>query len=263
MTDTDRWTESASDVYRQLAQIAVPARIDQLATLLTLIPFGRDDNFKVVELASGEGRLSYAILSAFPNATLLALDYEQSMRDETAERLSEFGDRVQVDAFDMLESDWYDLMSGVDVVVSSLCIHHLTGEGKQGLFRAVNQQLSERGALLIADIVLPQNTQATGLFSKTWDASAKQASTDLTGDGKLFELFEKEDWNIFRVPDDFDKPSPIFHQLKWLQSAGFRDVDCFWMQAGHAIYGGYMPLSGKKTLGYARAYEASENALKE
>jgi tRNA (cmo5U34)-methyltransferase len=35
-----------------------------------------------------------------------------------------------------------------------------------------------------------------------------------------------------------DKPSPIFEQLKWLETAGFTAVDVYWMQAGHAIYGG-------------------------
>jgi hypothetical protein len=27
--------------------------------------------------------------------------------------------------------------------------------------------------------------------------------------------------------------------LTWLSEAGFAVVDCFWLQAGHAIYGGY------------------------
>jgi hypothetical protein len=41
------------------------------------------------------------------------------------------------------------------------------------------------------------------------------------------------------VEDHRDQPSPVFHQLLWLQSAGFPVVDCFWMHAGHAIFGGY------------------------
>jgi len=34
-------------------------------------------------------------------------------------------------------------------------------------------------------------------------------------------------------------PYRVFDQLKWLEEAGFSAVDCFWMRAGHAIYGGY------------------------
>ena len=34
-----------------------------------------------------------------------------------------------------------------------------------------------------------------------------------------------------------DIPNDI--QLRWLEEAGFSSVDCFWMRAGHAVYGGY------------------------
>jgi len=260
MSDTQNWTQEESATYRQLASIAVPSRTEQIATLLTLMPFAKEDDFKVVELASGEGRLAYAILDAFPNATLLALDYEESMRHETQTRLSQFGARASVDAFDMKSDDWYGMMSGADVVVSSLCIHHLTGDEKQGLFRAVYDQLSARGAFLIADLVLPQRKQANTLFRATWDASAKQASIDLTGDIQIYQLFEDENWNYYRVPDDFDKPSPLFHQLQWLDRSGFKDVDCFWMQAGHAIYGGYQAQAGGNSLGYEGAMESAIHA---
>lgn len=261
MSDNQGWTETISDTYRQLAQIAVPSRDQQIASLLTLMPFGQDDTFKVVELASGEGRLANAILDAYPNAQLLALDYEQSMRDETAKRIAEYGERGSVAAFDMTKSDWYGLMQDADVVVSSLCIHHLTGDEKQVLFRAVYDKLSNRGAFLIADLVLPQRPQANDVFRATWDEAAKQASLDLTGDTQAFALFENEDWNYYRVPDDFDKPSPLFHQLQWLDAAGFQHVDCFWMQAGHAIYGGYGSQASKQFIDYSRAYQSAIRAV--
>jgi hypothetical protein len=59
---TEQWTTENSEVYRQLAAVAVPARAEQIATLLMLLPFGQSDSFRVVELASGEGRLAHAIL---------------------------------------------------------------------------------------------------------------------------------------------------------------------------------------------------------
>lgn len=262
MTDADRWTQEASDVYRQLAMIAVPSREDQLATLLTLMPFAQNDEFTVVELASGEGRLSYAVLDAFPKASVLALDYEASMREETANRLTLFGNRARVDTFDMKQNDWYDRVAGADVVVSSLCIHHLTGDEKQAMFHAVQDKMSTRGAFLIADLILPQRPQANEVFRATWDESAKQASLELTGDTTVFERFEDEDWNYYRVPDDFDKPSPLFHQLQWLTDAGFQQVDCFWMQAGHAIYGGYGRDAGAHFIDYPRAQKSAEKAVK-
>jgi tRNA (cmo5U34)-methyltransferase len=237
---TNEWTQDISELYRKLSQIAVPARTEQIATLLTLIPFAADEAFRVVELASGEGYLAQAIAAAFPQAQILALDYEESMRDATAKRLDSYSNRTQVAAFDILQDDWFAELDGVDVVVSSLCVHHLDGVGKQRLFKAVAERSSANGTLLLADIIDANSPQAHTLFAATWDSMAEAASIEKTLSRDLFQAFEAEHWNLFHYPDpDFDKPSPLFAQLQWLQAAGFTVVDCFWMQAGHAIYGGY------------------------
>jgi trans-aconitate methyltransferase len=250
------WSAENSETYRQLASVAVPAREEQVATLLTLLPFGREEAVRVVELASGEGALSQAILEAFPAATVLALDGEESMRVATAARLQPYGERARVAAFDIAAGDWYDLLDGADVVVSSLCVHHLNGEGKRNLFAAIHDRISARGCLLLADLVLPQRVEARAFFAATWDRSAQERSLAQTGDTALFDLFVRESWNYYRFPDPFDQPSPLFDQLRWLNEAGFAVVDCFWMQAGHAIYGGYRERAGAAA-GDALAYETA------
>jgi tRNA (cmo5U34)-methyltransferase len=237
--ETVEWSAESSAVYRQLASVAVPAREEQVATLLSLLPFGREEAFHVVELASGEGMLSQAILEAFPAATVLALDGEESMRQATAARLQPYGERAQVAAFDIASILWYSELSSADVVISSLCVHHLHGQGKRDLFTMVHDLISARGCLLIADLVLPQREEARNLFAATWDHSAHERSRAQIGDAALFDLFVREHWNYYSYPDPFDQPSPLFNQLRWLKEAGFAVVDCFWMQAGHAIYGGY------------------------
>ena len=144
MTDQPAWTEDNSELYRQLAHIAVPCRAEQIAALLMLIPFSPQESFRVVELASGEGILAYAVLRAFPQARLLALDGSEVMRETTAQRLRVFGDRFSVGVFDMHTSDWYPGLEGAHCVVSSLCVHHLDGDEKQDLFRAVRGRLAEQ-----------------------------------------------------------------------------------------------------------------------
>lgn len=238
MTD---WSQETSELYRQLSAIAVPARAEQVATLLSLIPFSADEAFRVVELASGEGYLSQAILTTFPQATVLALDFEESMREKTRQRLSDFTSRFEVAPFDILQPSWFPKLENVDVVVSSLCVHHLDAPSKQRLFEAIHEHTSDEGALLIADLVQFSNPQAQALFAATWDNMAEAASIEKTLSRDLFQRFEQERWNWFRYPDedDYDNPSTLFDQLQWLSAAGFDPVDCFWMQAGHAIFGGY------------------------
>src|SRR5690554_5971369 len=119
------WDEGASAAYRDLADVAVPARAEQLATMLALVPFGREERFTAVELGSGEGILSAALLEAFPGASVLALDGSESMREQTLERLAPHDGRGRVAPFDLLDDDWLEHLQGADLVVSSLVIHHL------------------------------------------------------------------------------------------------------------------------------------------
>jgi tRNA (cmo5U34)-methyltransferase len=63
----------------------------------------------------------------------------------------------------------------------------------------------------------------------------------LDGNTAAFDFFAREGWNTYRYldPDDIDKPSRLFEQLKWLEQAGFADVDVHWMRAGHVVFGGH------------------------
>ena len=124
--------------------------------------------------------------------------------------------------------------------------------------------ISARGCLLLADLVLPQREEVREFFAATWDRSAREQSIAQTGDTALFDLFEREHWNYYSYPDPFDQPSPLFKQLRWLNEAGFAVVDCFWMQAGHAIYGGYREQAGAAAgdlLDYEAALEIARRAL--
>jgi tRNA (cmo5U34)-methyltransferase len=232
------WTEEDSQVYRDIAEVAVPRRQELIATLVAAAPFGHDEPVKMLELGSGDGRLAEALLTVFPRATLTALDGSESMRRETTARLALFGERARVAAFDVAALDWWDRMFGVDLIVSSLCLHHLNDAKKQYLYKAAAERLSARGALLIADLIDPQHPALHRLAADQWDAQAK-AQADRLGAPELFQRFVDARWNHFRFPDAADQPSALFHQLMWLRHAGFASVDCCWLNAGHAVFGGF------------------------
>lgn len=259
------WSEDASDVYQRIAAIAVPHRAEQIAALLMLLPFGTEDQFRVVELGCGEGRLAAAILEAFPHATVTALDGSESMLAATGARLAGYGERFEIEQFDLLRDDWWHHLDGAGAVVSSLAVHHLDGPGKQRFYAAARQRIAAPGALLIADVIQPAHSRANEYYAQLYDQLARQRSIELTGSDGYYQDFLTENWNMFRYPDDdWDKPSRIFEHLRWLDEAGFDQVDCFWMLAGHAIYGGYTgdeSISGEG-LKYERALEIATDAIR-
>lgn len=233
------WNEDDSRVYREIATVAVPRRDEQIAALVALAPFAAGDDFAILELACGEGLLAAALLDAYPRARYLGLDGSDSMRAATSARIAKFGARATVAEFDLASSEWLPKAESAELVVSSLCVHHLDPAGKQALFAAILARLAPGGAFLLADIVEPAHAEARAWFADSWDRSVAEQSTARTGTDQLQCRFAAERWNYYRYPDPIDRPSGLFEQLSWLRNAGFTGVDCFWMCAGHAVYGGY------------------------
>lgn len=232
------WSEADSDTYRAIAAVAVPRREEMTAALIAAAPFQPDEPVRILDLGSGEGLLAEALLTRFPHASLTALDGSESMRRAAEARLAAFGGRARVAAFDLATLDWWDRMFGVDLVVSSLALHHLNDAKKQYLYKAAAERMSPRGALLIADLVDPQHPAARAAAADRWDALARQQA-EASGDPSLYQRFVDERWNHFRFPDPSDQPSALMHHLMWLRHAGFAAVDCVWVDAGHAVFGGF------------------------
>ena len=178
-----------------------------IATLVSLVPFGPEESPRIVELCSGDGRLAEALLTRFPRATLAALEGDASRRREVAARLAVFGERGRVAAFEVTGLDWWDRMFGADVVVSAGGLNRLTDAKKQYLYKAAADRVSERGALLIADRVTAQHPRASAPAADTF-------------------------------------PAALFHQLVWLKHAGFAAVDCFGVEEGLAVFGGFKQAAG-------------------
>jgi tRNA (cmo5U34)-methyltransferase len=128
--------------------------------------------------------------------------------------------------------------------VTSLAVHQLPGPDKKVLFSDLFKILGPGGSLIIADIIDPAHPLSRNYAAAAHDDVVWNRSLQLGRDTEAFNFFRQEGWNIFRMldPDDIDKPSPLFDQLKWLEQAGFRQVEVFWMRAEHAIFGGSVPL---------------------
>ncbi len=250
MTNTDttreeadeRWTEANSAHFIDMGEVYVPARPEQTRTLVGLIPARPDEAFTVVELGAGAGVLARAVLEAFPLCHYVALDGSDVMRAQLREGLAAYGERVEVRDFDLFAQDWREaLPSALRCVVSSLVVHHLDGHGKRRLYGDLAGRLEPGGALLLADLVEPLSPRVGAVFARQWDDAAREQSLVRTGDLRAYEQFQADAWNFYTPEgaDPMDQPSRLFEQLLWMREAGLRHVDCFWMLAGHAIYGGY------------------------
>ncbi len=233
------WGAAASQTFIDYGRYFVPEREQQLATFCDLIP-SRDAPFNIIELCCGAGLLAGALLDRFPSCTIYGYDGSPEMLDHARTSLAHYGQRFQTMRFDLADRAWRTTAFRVHAVVSSLAIHHLDGAQKLELFRAVHDMLADGGVLVVADVVEPAGARSTETAARAWDEAVRKRSLEFDGNLAAFAAFEREKWNMYRHfdPDDIDKPSRLLDQLKWLEQAGFLDVDVYWMLAGHAIFGG-------------------------
>jgi len=235
------WSEEASSTVIDYCRYFVPDLERQIQTICQLIP-PHEETFIVMELSHGEGLLAEAILEKFPTAVVEGYDISPQMRQTAADKLARFDGRFHTHHFDLREHNWRQPEYTPQSIVTSLTVHHLDGPGKRQLFQDMYTILASGGAFIIADLVEPASTWGTRLAANVWDEAVKERALEIDGHTAFFAEFERLQWNLFRYPDpDFDKPSRLFDQLKWLEEAGFTAVDVYWLRAGHAIFGGYKP----------------------
>lgn len=236
------WTEIDSEGFAVVAGVAVPARAEQISILTDLIPARRNEVFTVVELGAGQGVLARAVLDTFPRCRYVALDRSAHMLVELRHTLRGYGARAVVRGFDLSGTAWRGaLPTPLRCVLASLVVHHLTDPEKRRLYRDVAARLEPRGAFLLADLVAPANAAVQKLFAGQWNAAARAQSRGIPRGAGALRRFMHGGWNHYATstPDPYDRPARLFQQLRWLEDAGFGQVDCFWMQAGHAIFGAY------------------------
>jgi tRNA (cmo5U34)-methyltransferase len=240
----EHWEEADSRRFLELGNLLVPGREEQIATLLRLVPADETEAATVVEVCAGGGELAKALLEAFPRLRYVGLDGSEEMLAHLRRVLAPFGERVELRRFELADRGWRAaLQAPLRCVLSSLAVHHLSGPEKQRLYADLAARLEPGGGLLIADLVEPESRQARALYARQWDESVRRRSLDQRGDLAGYDFFAAEKWNYFSYGEDdpIDHPSPLREQLRWMSEAGLRSAECFWLRAGHAIFGGYLP----------------------
>jgi tRNA (cmo5U34)-methyltransferase len=138
---------------------------------------------RLLELGTGTGETARRVLTIHPGAVLVGLDASREMLDQA--RLVLPADRVE-----LRQRRLEDPLPGgpFDTVFSALAVHHLDSPGKADLFRRVAAVLSPRGRFVLGDVVVPEDPSDV----------------------------------VTPIDGEYDKPSTVADQLRWLEEAGLR-----------------------------------------
>ncbi|PCC48428.1 class I SAM-dependent methyltransferase [Brevibacterium aurantiacum] len=136
----------------------------------------------ILDLGVGSGLTAGRVAEALPQAHILGIDESEEMLAGAAQVLDQNHSSL---AHGRLEDT---LPSGpFDLVMSTLAVHHLDGDGKADLFARIARVLVDGGRFVLADLVVPPDPSDV----------------------------------ITPIDGVVDTPSPLAEQVQWLRAAGF------------------------------------------
>lgn len=232
-TDTNASIWQSSEIVEHWAQLACERErmhAAQWQFMAGLLPFAEQQPFTFLDLGAGTGRLSRAILDRYPNAVAILADFSAHMIGAGESEMQPFAGRCQYVEFDMSTGDWpAAIPETVDAVVTSLFVHHLPDERKQGLFTEIFARLVPGGWSLNYDPVRTEDRVARAVWERVNDRENPEAAHRRLHPTAQ-ERAKHENHVRFIIPLD--------QQLGYLRSAGFEGVDAYWKRLDYVVYGG-------------------------
>lgn len=214
----------------------VPYGVDQIEIMLRVLK-ARDAELETfVDLGCGGGALARAVLSEFPGARGVLIDFSEPMLDAARTQLESYGDQLQFIHADLAASNWQTkLDSPVDAIVSGYAIHHLVHERKRALYGEIFSALNSNGMFINVEHVASATPWLEAQFDELMIDSLLAHHT-ATKTGKTREQIAYE---LVHRPDKVANIlAPLETQLQWLRETGFQDVDCFFKVFELAVFGG-------------------------
>jgi tRNA (cmo5U34)-methyltransferase len=194
---------------------------------------------RFLDLGAGDGALSALMLSLFPQAEAVLVDFSEPMLAGVQQRLAGRG-KWQIVRGDLSDPSWRDSLAGgtYGAVVSSLAIHHLPGERKRALYAEVFELLEDGAMFVNLDYVT-----VIGPLLGLWDEQLVANSLRLERERGGNRTAEELERNLCGDADE-DRPDTVEDQVQWLRDAGFQEVEVHFKWSEVALFGGIRPDGG-------------------
>jgi tRNA (cmo5U34)-methyltransferase len=220
-----QWAASARDREQK--------RASHLRVLGELLPLGEHDEFTFLDLGAGTGAASRVLLQLYPRSTAVLADYSPQMMNEGSRDMAPFAGRYRYVEFDMSTSHWpTTIPTAVAAVVTSLSVHHLPDDRKQGLFAEIFDHLVPGGWYLNYDPV----TSVDPLVEDSWARVNDRLDPDAAR-----KRLHPTPMEHTRHQNHVRYMIPLEQQLDYVRAAGFAAIDVYWKHLENVIYGGFRP----------------------
>ncbi|MBI4904627.1 MAG: class I SAM-dependent methyltransferase [Acidobacteria bacterium] len=230
MTDARIWQSAeVSRGFLEGTRAAIPLAQQQIDVMLRLLRAGRPVE-RFLDLGCGDGVLAAAVLSQYPQAQAVCLDFSPEMVAAARRRLPQ----AEVQSVDYGPTSWTQAVAPhapFDAIVSGFSIHHQPDERKRSLYGELLELLAPGGWLLNLEHVSSASAHVEALHDELFIDCLHAARPSEARDAIATAYHNRADKaaNIL---------APLETQLAWLRELGFADVDCYFKIFELALFGG-------------------------
>ncbi len=221
----DQVFDKSVSYYDSWMRVALPSYQDLFDTAVASIPFDSANPIGVLDLGAGTGLFSWHVLQRYANGKFLLYDLAEGMLAVARQRFADRGEQFRFVRGDLLD---LHVDEKLDLVISSLAIHHLTDVQKPKLFKKIFAMLNPGGAFVNVDQVKGATDYFVDLYWENWLAKVRLAGAD-----------EEQISASIARRQRFDRDATLFDQLRWLRDAGFGDVDCIYKHHFVAVFAAF------------------------
>ena len=243
MTRSDEvWkSEALAQTFLQGVRGGIPLAAEQIDVMLRLIASQDKPIERFVDLGCGNGILTSAILTRYPQANGDLVDFSEPMLAQARKQLQAYGEHARFITADLASADWTHAIAEhapFDVIVSGFAIHHLPHTRKQELYREIFDVLKPGGLFVNIEHVASQSEHDAAIFDE-YLIDSLYAFHTRTGSGKSRNEVAAE--HVHRPDKAANILAPVETQCKWLRDVGYQDVDCYLKVFELTVFAGRRP----------------------
>ncbi len=233
-------SEAVSKTFLSGVRAAIPLAPEQIDVMLRIIQTARPQVENFLDLGCGDGILGQAILTKYPQAKGILLDFSEPMIQAAKSKL-EPKYQVEFIAQDFGKKEWVDSLQGkrpFDVIVSGLAIHHQPDVRKREIYGEIYDLLKPGGIFLNMEHVASNSKWIENIYEELFIDNLysfhKNNGSPKSRD-EIAEVF------YHRADKEANILAPVQIQCDWLSHLGFIHVDCFIKIFELALFGGMRP----------------------
>lgn len=213
--------EKAAANYDAFRTALIPDYDAFYGAAVAALPADRKKAYRILDLGAGTGAFAELVSRSYPHARIIVSDFSEAMLEQAQSNLR--GDRrFTFERIDMLLDP---LPADLDIVVSSLAIHHFDHADKRLLFSRIARALKPGGVFVNAD------QMSTGD-----DVEDKRVYEEWLSEVRASGITAKELKRVTTRMHELDQNAPAELQVRWLMDAGFEDAQVCYQAYFWAVF---------------------------